>query len=91
MASEKICSILLFCAVILLLRDAPSAIAGDIVHDDDSTPKKPGCENQFVLVYPTLQSSLLFLSSFLGFFPFPHSRSMHGHGVSKSYCPQLDI
>ncbi|KAG5061505.1 hypothetical protein AAZX31_01G205400 [Glycine max] len=50
MASEKICSILLFCAVILLLRDAPSAIAGDIVHDDDSTPKKPGCENQFVLV-----------------------------------------
>lgn len=52
MASEKICSILLFCAVILLLRDAPSAIAGDIVHDDDSTPKKPGCENQFVLVYP---------------------------------------
>ena len=50
MASEKISSILLFSAVILLVRDAPSAIAGDIVHDDDSTPKKPGCENQFVLV-----------------------------------------
>lgn len=24
--------------------------AGDIVHDDDSAPKKPGCENDFVLV-----------------------------------------
>ncbi|CAA0838751.1 Signal peptide peptidase-like 2 [Striga hermonthica] len=24
--------------------------AGDIVHDDDLTPKKPGCENDFVLV-----------------------------------------
>ncbi|XP_014521055.1 signal peptide peptidase-like 2 [Vigna radiata var. radiata] len=50
MASEKICSILLFSAVILLLQDAPSVLAGDIVHDDDSTPKKPGCANQFVLV-----------------------------------------
>ncbi|RDX95778.1 Signal peptide peptidase-like 2 [Mucuna pruriens] len=50
MASEKICSLLLFSAVILLLRHAPSVIAGDIVHDDDSTPKKPGCENQFILV-----------------------------------------
>ncbi|XP_044477158.1 signal peptide peptidase-like 2 [Mangifera indica] len=27
-----------------------SVIAGDIVHDDDSAPKKPGCENDFVLV-----------------------------------------
>ncbi|XP_027360419.1 signal peptide peptidase-like 2 isoform X1 [Abrus precatorius] len=50
MASEKICWILLSCAVILLLHHAPSVMAGDIVHDDDSTPKKPGCENQFVLV-----------------------------------------
>ncbi|CAJ1927822.1 unnamed protein product [Sphenostylis stenocarpa] len=50
MASENICSMLLFSAVILLLRDAPSVLAGDIVHDDDSTPKKPGCANQFVLV-----------------------------------------
>lgn len=51
MALEKIFWVAVFSAVILLLRDAPSVIAGDIVHDDDSTPKKPGCENQFVLVY----------------------------------------
>ncbi|XP_061337256.1 signal peptide peptidase-like 2 isoform X2 [Gastrolobium bilobum] len=50
MASEKISLMVVFCVVILLLRDAPSVIAGDTVLDDDSTPKKPGCENQFVLV-----------------------------------------
>ena len=26
------------------------AFAGDIVHQDDIAPKKPGCENNFVLV-----------------------------------------
>ncbi|KAL4314616.1 hypothetical protein AHAS_Ahas15G0102900 [Arachis hypogaea] len=50
MAVEKFLPVAAFLAVILLLRHAPSVIAGDIVHDDDSTPKKPGCENQFVLV-----------------------------------------
>ncbi|KAK2367164.1 signal peptide peptidase [Trifolium repens] len=51
MAFEKIFWIFAFCAVIvhLLLCQVPSVLAGDIVHDD-STPKKPGCENQFVLV-----------------------------------------
>lgn len=41
-------------AVLLLLLvffHNPSPVtAGDIVHDDDSSPKKPGCENDFVLV-----------------------------------------
>lgn len=60
MASEKICSILLFSAVILLLCDAPSVLAGDIVHDDDSTPKKPGCANLFVLVYPLCKVQFFF-------------------------------
>jgi len=27
-----------------------SVRGGDIVHDDDRAPKKPGCENDFVLV-----------------------------------------
>lgn len=31
--------------------------AGDIVHQDDVAPKKPGCENNFVLV-----NSLFFFS-----------------------------
>lgn len=35
--------------------------AGDIVQDDDSAPKKPGCENDFVLVNAF---SLIFLSYF---------------------------
>ncbi|KAJ8768573.1 hypothetical protein K2173_022685 [Erythroxylum novogranatense] len=37
-------------AVILLVCNPSTVTAGDIVHDDDSAPKKPGCENDFVLV-----------------------------------------
>lgn len=37
-------------AVISLLCYPASVTAGDIVHDDDLAPKKPGCENDFVLV-----------------------------------------
>lgn len=64
--------------IVLLLSDAPSVIAGDIVHDDDSTPKKPGCENQFVLVNNnfTQKSSLLFSLFILVF--------KHGHGALES-------
>jgi len=32
------------CALVVSVR------AGDIVHDDDRAPKKPGCENDFILV-----------------------------------------
>ncbi|XP_050228590.1 signal peptide peptidase-like 2 [Mercurialis annua] len=43
-----------FCSVILLISlffYYPSTVkAGDIVHDDNLAPKKPGCENDFVLV-----------------------------------------
>ncbi|KAL5081076.1 hypothetical protein RYX36_009497 [Vicia faba] len=49
MAFDKILWVFAFCAVIVLLCQVPPVLAGDIVHDD-STPKKPGCENQFVLV-----------------------------------------
>ncbi|KAL7238910.1 hypothetical protein ACSBR2_004914 [Camellia fascicularis] len=40
------------CAVFLLLLfcSAPVVYAGDIVHQDDVAPKRPGCENNFVLV-----------------------------------------
>lgn len=45
------CSIVCIYAVILCYFDSPATVtAGDIVHDDDSAPKKPGCENDFVLV-----------------------------------------
>ncbi|KAK4260596.1 hypothetical protein QN277_003689 [Acacia crassicarpa] len=51
MALGKICwVVVVFSALILLVLHATPVIAGDIVNDDDSTPKKPGCENQFVLV-----------------------------------------
>ncbi|KZV31536.1 signal peptide peptidase-like 2-like [Dorcoceras hygrometricum] len=37
--------------VLLMLFCIPDGVtAGDIVHDDDLTPKKPGCANDFVLV-----------------------------------------
>lgn len=34
----------------LLLGSPPSVSAGDIVHHDESAPKKPGCENDFMLI-----------------------------------------
>ncbi|KAF3448578.1 hypothetical protein FNV43_RR09291 [Rhamnella rubrinervis] len=36
--------------VVLLVCSSCSVRAGDIVHDDEKAPKKPGCENDFVLV-----------------------------------------
>lgn len=42
---------LIFASALISLLCFPSPVtAGDIVHDDDSAPKKPGCENDFVLV-----------------------------------------
>ncbi|XP_073119118.1 signal peptide peptidase-like 4 [Henckelia pumila] len=38
-----------FCAVALLLCST-LVFAGDIVHQDDVAPKRPGCDNNFVLV-----------------------------------------
>lgn len=32
------------------------ASAGDIVHQDNIAPKRPGCENNFVLVWQTHQT-----------------------------------
>lgn len=37
-------------SLVLLLIFPSIVIAGDIVHHDDYTPKKPGCENDFILV-----------------------------------------
>jgi len=68
MAPEKFLWIITLSSLILLLTKVPSVLAGDIVHDD-STPKKPGCENQFVLVTLfTKFASFSFLVS--GFFLF---------------------
>ncbi|KAJ9147943.1 hypothetical protein P3X46_030055 [Hevea brasiliensis] len=46
----KLCFVIYVAAVISLVCYPSSVTAGDIVHDDDSAPKKPGCENNFVLV-----------------------------------------
>lgn len=42
--------ILLVSALTLLVLSSCRVKAGDIVHDDEKTPKKPGCANDFVLV-----------------------------------------
>ncbi|MBA0593434.1 hypothetical protein Gorai_010377, partial [Gossypium raimondii] len=42
--------VFLITALISLVCQVCSVTAGDIVHDDDLAPKKPGCENDFVLV-----------------------------------------
>lgn len=47
---RRVCCIVFVCSVVVIFCNISSAIAGDIVHDDDSAPKKPGCENDFVLV-----------------------------------------
>lgn len=44
---QRIC---LWAALLLFISNYGGVGAGDIVHDDDMAPKKPGCENDFVLV-----------------------------------------
>lgn len=55
---RSLCRVIFVTALISLVCQPCSVTAGDIVHDDDSAPKKPGCENDFVLV----SSRILFLS-----------------------------
>lgn len=47
---QRLCGLVFVSALILLGCNHSSVEAGDIVHDDASAPKKPGCENDFVLV-----------------------------------------
>lgn len=44
---QRIC---LWAALLLFISNYGGVGAGDIVHDDNLAPKKPGCENDFVLV-----------------------------------------
>lgn len=37
-------------AFVVVVLSCSQVFAGDIVHQDDVAPKKPGCENNFVLV-----------------------------------------
>ncbi|XP_019151556.1 PREDICTED: signal peptide peptidase-like 2 [Ipomoea nil] len=47
----KISCLICLVSVLVVVFSIPSAVtAGDIVHHDDLAPKKPGCENDFVLV-----------------------------------------
>ncbi|KAF7152426.1 hypothetical protein RHSIM_Rhsim01G0159800 [Rhododendron simsii] len=39
-----------FCALIVVLICSSPVHGGDIVHQDDKAPKRPGCDNDFVLV-----------------------------------------
>lgn len=76
MGFERICSVIYLYAILLVIFSSPAkVIAGDIVHDDDSAPKKPGCNNVFILVlYPTLHFFTypfrFFLLPLLGFLYF---------------------
>lgn len=48
-------------ALAVVLLSSSLVFAGDIVHQDDIAPKRPGCDNNFVLVK---------LLNFFFFFPF---------------------
>lgn len=50
MGLQRLCGVILASALVSFVCQPISVIAGDIVHDDDLAPKKPGCENDFVLV-----------------------------------------
>ncbi|TYG58542.1 hypothetical protein ES288_D08G231300v1 [Gossypium darwinii] len=50
MGLQRLCGVILVSALISFVCQPISVIAGDIVHDDNLAPKKPGCENNFVLV-----------------------------------------
>lgn len=45
-------------AVLSLICGVSLVFAGDIVHQDDIAPKRPGCDNNFVLVYFDFSSNL---------------------------------
>ncbi|PRQ17666.1 putative PA domain, presenilin/signal peptide peptidase [Rosa chinensis] len=47
---QRLCGLVFVSALILVICNPSSVKGGDIVHDDNSAPKKPGCENNFVLV-----------------------------------------
>ncbi|OMO79540.1 hypothetical protein CCACVL1_13596 [Corchorus capsularis] len=47
---QSLCRVIFVSALISLVCHPCSVTAGDIVHDDNLAPKKPGCENDFVLV-----------------------------------------
>ncbi|KAK5813321.1 hypothetical protein PVK06_028770 [Gossypium arboreum] len=49
MGFQRLCGVILVSALISFVCQPISVIAGDIVHDDNLAPKKPGCENDFVL------------------------------------------
>ncbi|XP_071919143.1 signal peptide peptidase-like 2 isoform X1 [Coffea arabica] len=51
MGFDRICSLICVYAIVVVVFRSPAEVtAGDIVHEDDLAPKKPGCENDFVLV-----------------------------------------
>ncbi|KAG2677237.1 hypothetical protein I3843_12G091900 [Carya illinoinensis] len=50
MDSRRPCRLVFGLAVISLVCYPRTVRAGDIVHEDNSAPKKPGCDNNFVLV-----------------------------------------
>lgn len=55
-------AICLWAALLVFLSSCGGRVrAGDIVHDDDLAPKKPGCENDFVLVIYGIASFLAYL------------------------------
>ncbi|KAG8374983.1 hypothetical protein BUALT_Bualt10G0052300 [Buddleja alternifolia] len=51
MEFRRFCSVICIFVGLLVFISRPGRVtAGDIVHDDNLAPKKPGCENDFVLV-----------------------------------------
>lgn len=63
MELKRACFALVLVVIVLF---SSQVFAGDIVHQDDVAPKKPGCENNFVLV-KSLFFLFLFLDSFFIF------------------------
>ena len=43
-----------YAVALVFMLAATLALAGDIVHHDDVAPRRPGCENNFVLVHKLL-------------------------------------
>ena len=54
-------------SLVLLLIFPSYVLGGDIVHHDDLSPKKPGCENDFILVIYPMPVSCFGFIILLGF------------------------
>ena len=73
-----------YAVALVFMLAATLALAGDIVHHDDVAPRRPGCENNFVLVHKLLIHAMDWVTSFEMFI-----HSAFDHGLDACFARKL--